>query len=169
MAGEGQVGFTAQAHPRAQIPGQKRLKAGAPSPAPPSKATPSHASLTHAARQTQPCSLSLARGLARSCQPTAVLLSIPPLSLPHQPFPLPPSCWLPDSHSHICSSLLAPHCPPTTLPSRSAPTRLLLAFHLPLPGAHPTEAAGFQRPGLQKEIKAGLPHQSPSSARSTPP
>lgn len=60
MVGEGQVGFTAQAHPRAQIPGQKRLKAGASQPAPPSQATLSHASLPSAPRQTQPFSLSLA-------------------------------------------------------------------------------------------------------------
>lgn len=100
-----------------------------------------------------------APGLASSCLPTAFLVSVS-----HQPFTLPStSCWLPHSHSHICS-LAGLRTSPPTLPPLShpgfswpfiSPFLELTPLKLPVPEAGTSKGdqswVAPSKPGLYQE------------------
>ena len=159
------MGPIAQAHPTAQIPGQKRLEAGAPgsasAPRPPPPTPPSCPT-----QPTRPCLLSppwawpvplSARSIScpQSLFPTGLTLSLSPAASP--PFSV-----------HICFSLMSLHGPPR--PPFSLPPRLPLPFHLPLPWALPTEVAGSRGRNFKRRSKLGSPIKDQTlQERTTPP
>lgn len=131
----------------AQILGQEKLETGAPWPTP---------------RHTRSALFPILCPWARVAPLSAHRISSlhPPSSPTASHFPF---HQLP--HSHICFSLLSLHNPlltPSSHPGFSCP------FISPFPEFSSTEVASSRGQELQKDIKAGLPHQRPGSARSTP-
>lgn len=127
MGGEGPVGPMAQAHPVAQIPGQKRLESGTPgsasAPRSPSPTLPPSCPT----RPTQPCLLSPPRDWPVPL--SAHSIYCPPVPLPHRPLTLPfSSCLTPFLGSHLFLSHVSSRPP---MPSLVSPTPAASALSSP--------------------------------------